>query len=137
MERRHTPRPQRVLIAEDNDDLRQMWWLWLTFFGFSVECARNGLEAVGKALASRPDLVLMDLWMPALNGLEATARLRSEPETSTVPVLAMSADISASAADAARQAGCAAFLPKPLLPDELLAHLRAAFAERRRALAQD
>src|SRR5688500_11602438 len=62
--RRVLPRPQRVLVVDDDSDIRQIWDLWLTFWGFRVEEAANGAEALDKAKAHRPDLVLMDIWMP-------------------------------------------------------------------------
>ena len=136
MERRHTPRPQHILIADDSDDVRLMWKAWLTFWGFTVDEARDGAEAVRKAQVRTPDLVLMDLWMPVLDGLTATARLRRDPVTAQVPVLALSANGQASASDEAKRAGCDAFLPKPLMPDELLDHLRAAFATARERQAR-
>ena len=67
MDRRVLPRPQRVLVVDDVAEIREMWRLWLTFWGFSVQEARNGAEAVAKAIAVPPDLILMDLWMPVLN----------------------------------------------------------------------
>jgi CheY-like chemotaxis protein len=131
MERRHTRRPQHVLIVDDSEDIREMWKAWLTFWGFSVQEARDGAEALRKAQARRPDLVLMDLWMPVLDGFTATTRLRDDPAMANVPVLALSANGSAATPQQAKDAGCDAFLPKPVLPDELLAHLRAAFARPR------
>ena len=108
-----------------------MWKAWLTCWGFTVDEARDGADAVRKAQMRTPDLVLMDLWMPVLNGRTATARLRCDPATAQVPVLAFSANGHVPASDEAKRAGCDAFLPKPLMPDELLDHLRAAFAKAR------
>ena len=126
MERRHTRRPQHILIA---DDVRLMWKAWLMCWGFTVDEARDGAEAIRKAQVRTPDLILMDLWMPVLDGLAATAQLRSDPATAQVPVFALSANGRASTSEEAKRAGCDAFLPKPLMPDELLDHLRAAFAK--------
>jgi CheY-like chemotaxis protein len=119
------------LIADDSDDVRLMWKAWLTFWGFTVNEARDGAEAVRKAEVRTPDLVLMDLWMPELDGFTATAQLRRNPATAQVPVLALSANGLASTSDDAKRTACDAFLPKPLMPDELLDHLRAAFAKGR------
>jgi CheY-like chemotaxis protein len=132
MDQRRIPRPQHILIAEDSDDIRAMWRVWLTFWGFTVDEARDGLEAVRKAQARRPDLVLMDMWMPGLDGVATTERLRSDPATADVPIVALSADSTVSLKEAAQEAGCDGFLCKPLLPEDLLEHLRAAFAKRRR-----
>ena len=132
MERRAGTRPQRILIAEDSDDIRHMWKAWLTYWGFQVDEAQNGAEAVRTALMRKPSLVLMDLWMPVLDGFSATAQLKSHPETADVPVLATSAQVSPPGPEQARRAGCDAFLPKPVDPDELLRHLRLAFRRLRR-----
>ena len=126
MERRIRPRPQSVLIVDDAAEIRELWRLWLTYWGFSVEEARNGAEAIEKAQAAPPDLVLMDLWMPVLDGLEATRRLKEDSRTSHVPVLALSAQTLAPNAEAAAEAGATSFVPKPCDPDELLQHIRSA-----------
>ena len=127
MERRQTSRPQHILIAEDSDDIRLMWKAWLTFWGFTVDEARDGAEALVKSQARKPDLVLMDIWMPVLDGLSATAQLKSDPAMADVPVLALSATGDAAAPERAKQAGCDGFLPKPVMPDDLIQHLRQAF----------
>jgi two-component system cell cycle response regulator DivK len=127
MDRRALPRPQRVLIVDDSEDIRELWRLWLTFWGFEVEEAHDGAEAVRRAKAHRPDLVLMDLWMPVLDGLDATAQLKADSFTHEVPILALSADVFPPTPDRARAAGCEAFLAKPLDPDRLLAEIRSAF----------
>ena len=135
-ERRTLPRPQRVLIVDDSEDIRELWRLWLTFWGFDVEEAHDGAEAVRRAKAHRPDLVLMDLWMPVLDGLDATAQLKADRTTTDVPVLALSADVFPPTPDRAKAVGCDAFLAKPLDPDSLLLEIRGAFrrvVERQRA----
>jgi two-component system, chemotaxis family, chemotaxis protein CheY len=121
MERRVAPRPQRVLLVDDSADLREMWKLWLTWWGFAVEEAQNGAEAVQKALARPPDLIVIDLAMPVLDGRAAIQVLASDPVTARVPILAMSAQTYA--LDATR--GAERFLPKPADPDQLLAQIRA------------
>jgi len=93
MERRLASRPQRVLLVDDSADLRALWKLWLMFWGFGVEEARNGAEAVEKARTHLPDLVLMDLAMPVLDGRAAMQLLASDPGTAHVPVLGMSAQV--------------------------------------------
>ena len=132
MERRSIPRPQRVLIADDSADIREMWRLWLTCWGFAVDEAANGAEAVQKARLHPPDLVLMDLWMPVLDGLDATRELKADPATASVPVLALSAQRTMPAAAQAKEAGCEMLLGKPLDPDELLRKIRESFARLRR-----
>jgi two-component system cell cycle response regulator DivK len=127
MERRSGTRPQRILIVEDSEDIRHMWKAWLTYWGFQVDEAANGAEAVHTARLRKPSLVLMDLWMPVLDGFNATVQLKSDPRTADVPVLATSANADPPAPERARMAGCDVFMPKPVDPDELLRHLRLAF----------
>jgi CheY-like chemotaxis protein len=128
MERRHTPQPQRILIADDSADMREMWRLWLSCWEFTVEEAANGAEAVQGARSNPPDLVLMDLWMPVVEGLQATRELKNDPLTASAPILALSAQRSFPAAEQAEVAGCDMLLPKPLDPDELLEKIRASSA---------
>ena len=117
MERRSAFRPQRVLVVDDTADLRELWKLWLTGWGFAVEEARDGAEAVRKARSRPPDLILMDLAMPVLDGREAMRQLAADPATARVPVLAMTAQPSTD------EGGC--FLPKPADPEHLLEQIRA------------
>lgn len=126
MERRSRPRPQRVLVVDDSADIRELWRLWLTFWGFSVEMASNGHEAVAKAFTSPPDLILMDLWMPVVDGLEAIKQLQADGRTSRIPVLALSAQSQTPDARTALAAGAYGFVNKPCDPDVLLEHIRLA-----------
>lgn len=119
------PRPHRVLLVEDTADLREMWLVWLLSLGFEVDEARDGAEAVRKALAYRPDVVLMDMWLPHIDGLEATRQIRQLPGLADVPIIAVSAQDGTQIAGRALASGCTRFVQKPVSPDELLLHLRA------------
>ncbi len=110
-----------------------MWRHWLTYSGYAVEEASNGAEAVRKAGLNPPDLVLMDLWMPVMDGLQATRALKADAATAGVPVLALSAQFSAPNAQEAKAAGCDTFIPKPVNPDELLERIRDSLARKRRS----
>ena len=123
-ERRVLPRPQRVLVVDDSADVRELWTMWLQFWGFSVEQAGNGLDAVKKARTFQPHLVLMDLWMPVVDGLAATETMKADPHMKDVPVLALSADTFSPAGERALRAGADRFLPKPVSPDALLEAIR-------------
>ena len=125
-DRRRHRRPQRVLLVDDSDDLRELWRIWLTLWNFSVVEARDGQEAVRKALVEVPDLIVMDLWMPVVDGVEALKHLRNDPRTAAVPVVAMSAQTSTPSESTIMAAGADAFLPKPSDPDVLLDHIRVA-----------
>ena len=104
-----------------------MWRIWLALWGFNVEEAADGAEALRKARARRPDLILMDLWLPVLDGLDTTRALKADASTAAVPVIALSAT-HPWAAGAVTDAGCNSYLPKPLEPDELLDAMRTALA---------
>jgi CheY-like chemotaxis protein len=128
-----------VLLVEDYEDARDMYRDYLVFSGFTVETAENGHEAIEKARSLRPDLILMDLSLPALDGWEATRRLKADPETKGIRVIALSAHAMSAEAQRAAAVGCEGFIAKPCLPEELLAevtrHLNAvgAAAAKRRA----
>jgi len=128
VDRRVLPRPQRVLVVDDSADVRELWTMWLQFWGFAVEQASNGLDAVKKARTFQPHLVLMDLWMPVVDGLAATETLKADPHMKDVPVLALSADTFSPARERALQAGAECFLPKPINPDTLLEAIRGSLA---------
>ena len=136
MDRRVRQRPQRILLVEDSADLRQLWKIWLTIRGFAVDEARDGAEAVRKAQADLPDLILMDLAMPVLDGIAATERLKAQARTANVPVLAVSANVWPATVEKALRAGCEVFVPKPVDPDQLMEHVRAAFRRLDSAAAQ-
>jgi CheY-like chemotaxis protein len=122
--------PPTVLIVDDFDDNRQMYAEFLTFSGFRVLEAADGAEAVAKATDHLPDLVVMDLSLPVLDGWEATRRLKGDPRTRHIPVVALTGHALDGHSIEARQAGCDAFLAKPCLPDKLLDTVRTMLAKR-------
>jgi CheY-like chemotaxis protein len=113
----------RVLIAEDNEELRLTVGLLLPLAGMVVLMAVNGAEAVEEALANLPDLILMDLSMPEMDGWAAMERLLADPATASIPVLAMSAIPAPT--EELRKAGFCGFLPKPFGSGQLVAAIRA------------
>jgi two-component system, cell cycle response regulator DivK len=112
-------RRQLILLVEDSVDLREFYAEYLTYAGFSVVTAINGHEALRMARLLRPDLVLMDLRMPGMDGLEATADLKRNPDLAHIPVVAFTADVTPDVAARARHAGCAEFIAKPAVPDDV------------------
>jgi two-component system, cell cycle response regulator DivK len=114
-----------VLLVDDFSDTRSMYAEFLTFSGFDVAEAADGLVAVEQTVALRPSLVVMDLSLPTLSGSEATRRIRADPRTAGIPVLVVSGH-TGSEIDEARDAGCTDVLVKPCLPDELVARIQAA-----------
>jgi len=125
MDRRVLPRPQHVLVADDSEDLRTLWRAFLVLWGFTVDEARDGREAIQKARMRKPDLIIMDCWMPVQDGFSATSELKKDPVLADVPVLAVSAAHLSGMAAQAEKAGSTAFLPKPLMPEQLIEELRA------------
>jgi CheY-like chemotaxis protein len=113
-----------VLVVEDYQDAREMYSAYLQFSGYRVAEATNGLEAIEKTLELMPDIILMDLALPKIDGWEATKRLKSDERTKHIPVVALTGHALAGFAEGAREAGCDAFVTKPCLPDALVAEIR-------------
>ena len=110
----------RVLIADDNGDTREMYALYLNMVGYRVDTAEDGHEAILKARALRPDLVVMDLQMPKLDGWAAIRELQSRPETAAIPVIVLTGhDFKAYLKPAALAAGVVSYLMKPCFPEQL------------------
>jgi CheY-like chemotaxis protein len=109
-----------ILLVEDYDDAREMYRDYLEFAGFQVDTARDGHEALDKARALMPDLILMDLSLPGLDGWEATRVLKTDPATSHLVIVALSAHALAAEGERARVAGCDGFIAKPCLPHDLV-----------------
>jgi two-component system, cell cycle response regulator DivK len=113
-----------VLVVEDYQDAREMYAAYLQFSGFEVAEAGNGLEAIEKTQALLPDIVLMDLALPKMDGWEATRRLKNDERTRHIPIVALTGHALAGHAEGAREAGCDAFVTKPCLPDALVAEIK-------------
>ena len=113
-----------VLVVEDYDDAREMYAAYLQFSGFRVAEATDGLEAIEKTLELMPDIILMDLALPKMDGWEATRRLKSDERTKHIPIVALTGHALAGHAEGARQAGCDSFVTKPCLPDALVAEIQ-------------
>ncbi len=114
-----------ILLVDDFQDNREMYALYLTYTGFRVAEARDGREALEQAFALQPDLVVMDLSLPELDGWEATRRLKSDERTRHIPVIALTSHALEGFSEGARAAGCDAFITKPCLPEQLLQEIRA------------
>jgi len=124
---RHHERP-RVLIVEDQSDLRQLYVEHLTMSGFDVFEAGNGADAIREAEAHQPDVVLMDLSLPVVDGWEATRRLKAAAQTAHIPVVALTAHDGSGELQRATDAGCEWFVPKPCPPDALITEVRRVLA---------
>jgi CheY-like chemotaxis protein len=104
----------KILLVEDNDLNRDMLSRRLMRKGYVVDIALNGVEAVNMAASERPDLILMDLRLPELDGWEATRRLKSDPETQPIPIIALTAHAMEGDRDEALAAGCDDYDSKPI-----------------------
>jgi two-component system, cell cycle response regulator DivK len=104
----------RILCVEDSDDNLYMLHRRLSRAGFDVKVARNGADGVEWAMTLQPDLIVMDLNLPGLNGWEATRRLKGQPETKHIPIIVLTVETSRKSRDDAIAAGCDDFLLKPV-----------------------
>ena len=115
----------RVLLVEDAPFLRYAFGRLLRLHGYEVMEANNGLEALESISQFRPQLVVTDLMMPVMDGVELIRRLRANPETADLPVVAITADGTSHAEARAREAGAVDFITKPIDLPGLLERLRA------------
>jgi len=115
---------QRILVIEDQPDNRQILRDLLTSANFEVIEAEDGEAGLTAAAAHRPDLILMDIQLPGLDGYEATRRLKADEALHAIPVIAITAYELNEAEDKARAAGCDAYMAKPISPRRLLAKIR-------------
>jgi CheY-like chemotaxis protein len=104
----------RILLVEDTPDIREVVRRKLARLGYEVVTAEDGEQAVARAKADRPDLILMDLGLPGIDGWEATRRIRADPDTVDIPVIALSAHVLDTDRQKAMSVGCDDFEPKPL-----------------------
>jgi two-component system, cell cycle response regulator DivK len=120
-----------VLVVEDYQDAREMYAAYLQFSGYRVAEAANGIEALEKTRELMPDIILMDLALPKMDGWEATRRLKADDLTKHIPIVALTGHALAGHAEGARQAGCDAFVTKPCLPDALVTEIERMLSSRR------
>ena len=108
--------PPKILIVEDHPDSREILAFMLRSMDYDVIEAANGQEAIEKAGAEEPDLVIMDIGLPGINGIEATVKLKQDPKTAHIPVIAHSAWSEQKYKAAALRAGMVEYLLKPTAP---------------------
>jgi CheY-like chemotaxis protein len=127
-----TPNQRRdrplVLLVEDQSDLRRLYAEQLAISGFDVIEAEDGVDAIDHATNHTPDVVLMDLSLPRMDGWEATRRLKKDDRTAHIPVVALTAHDGAGELQRATSAGCDWFVPKPCSPAALIAEVRRVLA---------
>ena len=115
----------KILYVEDNDDNVYMLKNRLSRAGFTVVVATNGAQGIAMATSEQPDLILMDLTLPDIHGEEATRRLKADPTTKDIPVIALTANAMASDRERAIAAGCDDFDTKPVDMPRLLGKIDA------------
>src|SRR5262249_26273874 len=114
----------RVLLVDDYPDAREMYAEYLQFSGFEVVEAGDGMGARQRAIDTEPDIILMDLSLPVMDGWEATRRLKADKRTASIPVVALTGHALAGISEGAKRAGCDAFVTKPCLPEDLVKEIR-------------
>jgi two-component system cell cycle response regulator DivK len=115
---------KRILVVEDQEDNRQIIRDILTFTDYEImeaESREQALEAVAK---ERPDLILMDIQLPGMDGYETTRRIKADPALSSIPIIAVTSYVLSGEEQKARAAGCDEYVPKPYSPRQLLAKIR-------------
>jgi two-component system cell cycle response regulator DivK len=117
-----------ILVVEDQEDNRQILRDLLGSAGYELTEAENGEEAVAAVAKRRPDLILMDIQLPIMDGYEATRRIRTNPDLKSVPIIAVTSYALAGDEDKALSAGCNGYVTKPYSPRDLLAKVRAYLA---------
>lgn len=117
---KQTPAGQHILIVDDYADALDIWAIYLRTRGYRVSTAADGLVAVQKAEELIPDLIVLDLELPGLTGFEVAKRLRANPETAAIPLIAATGYSHERQLDLARQSGFDAVVVKPCDPDMLV-----------------
>ena len=112
-----------VLLVEDNEDNRTVYRTILEHFGYQVIEARNGEDGVRMAREDHPDLILMDISIPIIDGWEATRILKGDPATSDIPIIALTAHALATDRAKATEVGCDGYLAKPCEPRRVVAEV--------------
>ena len=111
---------KRILVVEDQEDNRQILRDLLASTDYEVMEAKNGEEALAMVARQRPDLILMDIQLPILDGYEATRRIKADPALRSIPIIAVTSYALSGDEEKARSAGCDDFVPKPYSPRQLL-----------------
>ena len=115
---------KRILVVEDQEDNMQILRDLLRSAGYQMIEAENGEDALAAAAAQRPDLILMDIQIPIIDGYEATRRIKADPQLNSIPIIVVTSYALSGDEAKARAAGCDAYVTKPYSPRQLLAKIR-------------
>ena len=121
---------RKILLVEDHPANVEMLTMGLEFLGYAVTVAGDGNEAVEMAASQLPDLIVMDILLPNMNGLEATTRIRSNPKTRAIPILAATALAMPGDMEKCLESGCDAYIAKPFTPKQLAASIEKLLKDR-------
>ncbi len=114
---------KRILVVEDNEDNLHLIMVLLQKSGFAILEARDGAEGVELAVKEKPDLILMDIGLPVLDGYEATKRIKANKETKDIPVIALTSYAMPGDKEKALNAGCDCYIEKPINPEIFVAEM--------------
>jgi two-component system, cell cycle response regulator DivK len=115
---------KRILVVEDQEDNRQILRDLLLSSGYEILEAGDGLQAIEQAAKHRPDLILMDIQLPVLDGYESARRIKANPDLNMIPIIVVTSYALSGDEEKARAAGCDAYVAKPFSPRALLAKMR-------------
>jgi two-component system, cell cycle response regulator DivK len=115
---------KKILVVEDTEDNRQILRDLLSMAGYDTIEAHDGAEGVAKATEHKPDLILMDIQMPVMDGYEATRRIKADPALKAIPVIAVTSYALSEGEEKARAAGCDDYVAQPFSPRQMLAKVR-------------
>jgi len=115
---------KRILVVEDQEDNRQIIRDMLSATDYEVMEAESGEQALEAVAKQRPDLILMDIQLPGMDGYEATRRIKADPALRSIPIIAVTSYALSGEEQKARAAGCDEYVPKPYSPRQLLAKIR-------------
>jgi DNA-binding response OmpR family regulator len=122
--------PRTVLVADDDEDILQLVAFRLERAGYTVVTAADGQQALAAARQHQPDLAVLDVMMPGLNGYEVTRQLRADPATAAIPVILLTARVQEADVSRGFEAGADDYLRKPFSPQELRSRVQAILARR-------
>ena len=115
---------KRILVVEDQEDNRQIIRDLLSATDYEIVEAESGEDALAAVAKQRPDLILMDIQLPGIDGYEVTRRIKADPEMLSIPIIAVTSYALSGEEQKARAAGCDEYVPKPYSPRQLLAKIR-------------
>jgi two-component system cell cycle response regulator DivK len=119
---------KRILIVEDNEQNLYMFRFLLETSGYEVSTARDGVAGVERAITEKPDLILMDMQLPEIDGYEALQRIRQHVETRRIPVVAVTSYAMVGDREKILAAGCAGYIEKPVSPETFVVEVEKYFA---------